>query len=120
MNTLAEVVDYWRQVYAAKQQAPSAQEEAFAKTLRQDGDTTHGKNSTMNRLPPTANATSTAQIPEDEVLALMEDHGVRTQVINDRIQALSIWTDKHAGGGIGSEWVDIVCRRDWIRAFLGY
>jgi len=78
------------------------------------------KDSIMTKVPPTASEASTAQIPEDEVRALMEDHGVQTQVTNDKIQALSIWTDKHAGGGIGSEWVDVVCRRDWVRAFLGY
>ena len=136
MSTQAEVDTYFAEIEAGKQRTPIRQEEAFAKALRQDDERPdsgkpglalasgekhlHTQDTTMSQLPPTANATSTAQIPEDEALALMEDHGVQVQVVDDKMQALSIWTDKHAGGGIGSEWVDVVCRMDWIKAFLGY
>ena len=100
MNTQAEVTAYYAEVEANKQQRPSNQTVAFARTIRNDAE-------------------STKYMSEQAVLTMLEYHGVQTQVLDDKIQALSIWTDKHAGGGIGSEWVDVVCRRDWLRAFLG-
>jgi hypothetical protein len=77
------------------------------------------KDSTRGHVPPTATAASTVQISEAEALALIEAHGVQAQVVDEKIQALSVWTETHAGGGRGSEWVDVVCRLDWLRAFLG-
>jgi len=102
MNTQEEVTAYYAELETMKQRIPtSAQEMAFGRTLRQDDEY------------------ATARISEADALEMLERHGVQSQVLNDKIQALSVWTDKHAGGGIGSEWVDVVCRRDWLRAFLG-
>ena len=81
---------------------------------------THAQDTTMQPITITNAAYATARITETDALAMLEFHGIDTQVLDDKIQALSVWADKHASGGIGSEWVDVVCRRDWIRAFLGY
>jgi len=84
------------------------------------------KDSTMRQVTTTDtaltldDAASTAHITEVDALDMLEAHGVQTQVLDDKIQALSTWTAKHACGGFGSEWVDVVCRRNWIKAFLGY
>lgn len=80
---------------------------------------THKEDSIMIQGTPTDTEASTALVSEDDVLELMEAYGVQTQVVGGEIQALSIWADKYAGGGIGSEWVTIVYRRNWLNAFLG-
>jgi len=100
LNTQEEVTAYYAETEAMKHEEPSAQTVAFGRTIRDD----YG----------------TGYVSEQDALEMLERHGVQTQILNDKIQALSIWTDKHAGGGIGSEWVDVVCRRDWLQAFLGY
>ena len=73
----------------------------------------------MHRSFTTDTAESTAQISEDEALDMLEQRGIQTQVTEERLEALSVVTDKHASGGFVSEWVPVVCRRDWVLAFLG-
>ncbi len=52
-------------------------------------------------------------------MAQLEARGIQTQVVGERLEALSVMTDKHAPGGFVSEWVAVACRRDWLKAFLG-
>lgn len=73
----------------------------------------------MPRQKTIPNEWSTERITEHEAMAILEERGIQTQVLSDKIQALTIWTDKYAGGGIKSTWVDVVCRRNWLKAFLG-
>ncbi len=101
-NTFAEIVAYWNDVEAYKRQTPSAQMIAFARTLSTD------------------DAESTRQLTEHEAITMLEKSGIQYQVVNEKLQALSVWSDNKAGGGIGSEWVDIVYRYDWLRGFLGF
>lgn len=70
-------------------------------------------------LTTTDDEQSTEPLSEQEALEMLEAAQVVTQVLGDTIQALAVWTEKHVCGGFGSEWVDVVCRKDWIRAFLG-
>ena len=59
---------------------------------------------------------------EANVLDWLKQHGMKTQIINEQIQALDFWSERDEKGHIrfGSEWINVTYDLKWLRDWMGY